>query len=499
MNPPVFSLENLYSAYVRCRRNKRRRRSALAFEIHAEENLINLQSDLVSRAYRPLPSVCFVTESPKLREIFAADFRDRIVHHLVVSYLEPFWERKFIHDSFACRVGKGTHAAVARLQRFMRKATLGGARKAFYLHLDIRSFFMSIDKQILFDMLIRKEKNPDIRWLLRVIIFNNPADSPVLKGRPHLFDQIPAHKSLFGTPAGKGLPIGNYTSQFFANVYLNALDQFVKHTLKSSWYIRYVDDMVLVSHDRRQLEDWKYRIGVFLENHLKLGFNAKAEKLAPVLNGCDFLGYIVRPACLLIRRRVVNNLKRRLDRFENRLVTSRNGRLVIRYDARQIDRLQSVLGSYMGHLDHGASFRLKTAVFRRYSFLFHYFVLQNGRLIRADKPPRFSRLSNQYRWFRKRHPDAFIFFQVGLFYEFYGRQAGAAKELFDLRTGPVRPRLGVRVGFPVSELDYYLDLALKNQEHVLVVRQTGRQSGALVERRATYKFSKGFSAVNRTH
>jgi len=177
----VFSFKKLYKAYLKCRKNKRNKRNALQFEINTEENLLKLEEELKAHTYLPLPSTCFVTESPKTREIFAADFRDRIVHHLLVGYLEPKWEPKFIHDSYACRKGKGTHGAAKRLQQFMRKASNNRSRAAFFLQIDIKSFFVSINKQILFRIINQKEDNEEIIWLLEVIIFNNPADNQIWK------------------------------------------------------------------------------------------------------------------------------------------------------------------------------------------------------------------------------------------------------------------------------------------------------------------------------
>jgi len=339
MDASVFSFENLYRAYLKCRKNKRRSKKALEFEINAEENLLKLKVALQSRTYRPLPSTCFVTESPKMREIFAAYFRDRVVHHLLVSYLEPKWEPIFIHDSFACRKGKGTHGAVKRLQKFMRKVSGNGTRKAFYIHLDIRSFFVSINKQILFDVVSRKEGHPDIIWLLGVIIFNNPAMNPVKKGQLSLFDAIPPHKSLFQTNNKTGLPIGNYTSQFFANVYLNQLDQFVKHELKCSYYIRYVDDMVLLSTKRKELENWEKEIRSFCQSRLALGLNKGQRRLAPLTNGCNFVGYVVRPTHLLVRNRCVNNLKSKIRKFETELTGKWHGATVVKYDVAIIEKL----------------------------------------------------------------------------------------------------------------------------------------------------------------
>ncbi|MDM8516768.1 hypothetical protein QUF76_11260 [Desulfobacterales bacterium HSG16] len=152
------------------------------FEIDAETELLKLEDELASRTYSPLPSTCFVTESPKIREIFAADFRDRVVHHLLVSYLEPKWEPKFIYDSYACRKKKGVHAAVKRLKNFMLKAGHNGSCPAFFLQIDVRSFFISINKKILFKILNKKENNPEISWLLEKVIFNDPAEDPVKKG-----------------------------------------------------------------------------------------------------------------------------------------------------------------------------------------------------------------------------------------------------------------------------------------------------------------------------
>ena len=152
----IFSLRNLYRAYLNCRQSKRGSRCALQFELQAEENLIRLQEELKSRTYSPLPSTCFVTESPKPREIFAAHFRDRVLHHLLVSHLEPGWERRFIHDSYACRKGKGNHAAVTRLQEFMRKVSNNRSRPAFFMHLDVRSFFYIRDHHEGADNSLRK-------------------------------------------------------------------------------------------------------------------------------------------------------------------------------------------------------------------------------------------------------------------------------------------------------------------------------------------------------
>jgi hypothetical protein len=249
----LFSYENLYRHYRHCRSNKRNTINALRFEAQQELNLLALREALETRAYRPAPSVCFVTKRPKLREIFAADFRDRVVHHVLVDYLERYWERVFIHDSYACRRGKGVHAAVERLQGFIRQVTANGQRPAWYLQLDIRNYFMRIDKAILWRLLEPHIADEEAHWLTQLLVFHDCTEGHIVKGPPGELERVPPHKTLLRCEPGLGLPIGNLNSQFFANVYLNGLDQYVKHRLRCRYYLRYCDDFFLVT--KLQLRD----------------------------------------------------------------------------------------------------------------------------------------------------------------------------------------------------------------------------------------------------
>lgn len=192
-----------------------------------------MREELDGRTYHPSRSVCFVVKQPKFREIFAADFRDRVVYHVLVDVLERIWEPIFIHDSYACRKDKGTHRAVRRLQRFMRRVTHNGTKPGFALQLDIRGFFFHIDKEILYQIIATRIRDEALLWLARTIIVHDCTEHPVFKTDRRLWRHIPPHKTLFGTENRRGLPIGNLTSQFFSNVYLNELDQFVKHHLKA--------------------------------------------------------------------------------------------------------------------------------------------------------------------------------------------------------------------------------------------------------------------------
>ena len=175
--PPLYSLENLYRQYRRCRRQKRNTHNALRFEVRLEENLLQLHEELEGRTYHPSRSVCFVVKQPKFREIFAADFRDRVVHHVLVEVLERVWEPIFLHDSYACRKDKGTYRAVRRLQQFMRRVTHNGAKPGYVLQLDIRGFFFHIDKEVLYQIIAKRVRDEALLWLARTVIFHDCTES----------------------------------------------------------------------------------------------------------------------------------------------------------------------------------------------------------------------------------------------------------------------------------------------------------------------------------
>lgn len=337
----IFSFKNIQKAYFNCRRNKRNTINALRFEFNSAENLLKLEQELNTRQYHPSRSILFATNKPKMREIFAADFRDRIIHHLLVEYLEGIFEPIFIYDSYACRKGKGTHAAMRRLHKFTRQITKNGKIRAYYLQLDIKDFFPSLSKKILFELISKKVNNPGALWLTEKIIFWDCTKLFVTRGNRSMLKYIPLHKSLFAKNNEYGLPIGNLTSQFFANVYLNELDQFIKHKLKAHYYLRYVDDFIILSRETSELSIYKARIEEFLQYRLRLNLHPKRHKLQPISNGIDFLGYIIRPHYILARRRVVNNLKTKIKELIN-----------------IPDKLESSLASYVGHLKWANTYRL---------------------------------------------------------------------------------------------------------------------------------------------
>lgn len=187
-------------------------------------------------------------------------------------------------------------------------------KESYYLQADIKSFFTSIEHQILYSLITKKIKNEEILWLARTIIYHDCARDvpPKIQSQPALFAKLPAEKSLFKVKKGQGLPIGNLTSQFLANVYLNQLDQFVKHKLKAKYYLRYVDDFIILSHNKNKLENFRQEISDFLLKRLKLNLHPKKQKISQIKNGIDFVGYFIKPDYVLIRRRVVGEYRYRL-------------------------------------------------------------------------------------------------------------------------------------------------------------------------------------------
>jgi len=375
MKSDIFSFGNIYECYLKCRKNKRNTVNALKFEIEAGENVAKLEAELKQKTYNPSRSLLFFVKKPKLREIFAADFRDRVVHHVLVSYLERKWEKVFIHDSYACRKNKGTHRGVVRLRSFIRRVTKNGAMRAYYLQLDIKGFFINIDKNILYDIVAKKTKNRDVLWLAGKIIFHDCTRGYVLRDRDNLAAVMSLGKSLFGRENKTGIPIGNLTSQFFANVYLNELDQFVKHALKCRYYVRYADDFVLMDRSREKLLGWMEDIKVFLEQKLKLELNPGRTKVRPVSDGIDFLGYIVRRDYALVRRRVVNNMDQKLRYAERRILGSMSPEIV--------ENLRNSIQSYLGHYKWANSYKLRMKLARR-PVIDEYFKVEGYKLVRKQ-------------------------------------------------------------------------------------------------------------------
>jgi RNA-directed DNA polymerase len=311
-DPDLF--EKLARAWLDCRRHKRTSASAIAFEAHLERNLCDLHDELASGVYAPGRSICFVVMRPRPREVWAAEFRDRIVHHLLYNHIAPRFHAAFVADSCACIPGRGTLYGARRLEHQVRSVTANWSRPAFYLKCDLANFFVSIDKHILLAQLQRRVTEPWWMALATTILMHDPRADVLVRGRRSELALVPPHKSLFNAPASHGLPIGNLSSQFFANVLLDELDQFVKHRLRAPHYVRYVDDMVLLHPSAQWLGQARGQIEQRLgELHLQL--NPRKTILQPVARGVDFVGHVIKPWRRTTRRRTVAAALQRLERL----------------------------------------------------------------------------------------------------------------------------------------------------------------------------------------
>ena len=311
-----FSFEELIAAYGDCRRTKRNTPSAQAFEQDQERNLVQLYDELRNGSYRPGRTTCFVIMRPKPREVWAAEYRDRVVHHLLYNHVAARFENSFIADSCACIPGRGTLYAARRLEAKVRSITQNWSRPAWYLKCDLANFFVSIDKRILRDLLARRIHEPWWLWLAETILFHDPRPGAVLHSPPARLALIPSYKSLFNQDADHGLPIGNLSSQFFANVYLDSLDQHVKHRLRARHYIRYVDDFLLLHESPQWLNAALAEIGAFLSETLGVRLNPTKTILQPVERGIDFVGQVIKPWRRTLRRRTFNEALHRVSRMD---------------------------------------------------------------------------------------------------------------------------------------------------------------------------------------
>ena len=377
----------LHAAWKEARRGKAPSRDQLGFDARWAEGLVLLERELRDGTWRPRRSTCFVATRPKAREIHAPHFTDRVVHHWLVPQLEAIWEPRFIHDSYANRRGKGSHAAVQRLERFVRQVA-SGQGGGWFLQLDIHNFFVSIHRRTLYGLLrpvmrsagLHIDAQRAVHALLR---------GPALAAGVHLVGTeaehaaVPAHKRLANAAPGCGLPVGNLSSQFFANVYLDPLDQLVKRTLRANRYVRYVDDFVLVHHDRAQLEAWWREIEAFLGRELKLSLKPGAM-IRPIGDGIDFLGYVIRPTHTLARRRVVAHVREALAGWEAQHVAEG----AIHCTPRELEAIKAKLASFRGHLQHARSHRLQRAIARRFPWTAALDVRRRFRPHQLDRPLR---------------------------------------------------------------------------------------------------------------
>jgi len=382
-------LVDLFQAYYDARKNKRHTINQIRFEIDYEKNLIELHQEIIDGKYRISPSICFVVNEPVKREIFAADFRDRVIHHLIFNYINRYLDKGFIEDSYSCRKSKGTLFGIRRVQGFIEQCSENYTRDCYILKLDVRGYFMSINKQILYEILESdierfSESAPDgrlsgmdpklILQLIRVTLDDNPVSNCKIKGKKTDWAGLPHAKSLFHLPEGTGLPIGNLTSQLFSNVYLNILDHFVTKELGMEYYGRYVDDFVIVHTDKKLLKQTITKINDFLREELKLELHPLKIYLQHYSKGVNFLGATLKPYRSYISRRTKSNFTKCVNYWSRRLSNSAE-----QPSLDELEEMRACINSYLGLMKHHCTYNIrKKVLFGKSNQIFKYGYLTKG-------------------------------------------------------------------------------------------------------------------------
>jgi len=346
----------LWRAYYCARKGKRTTEDEHKFEINAAENIHQLAIDIMTRNYRPTVGIAFITKEPVIREIFAAPFRDRVVHHVLFNACSGWWDRRLIYDSYSCRVNKGTHFGIRRLHHHMQACSENFTVPCTIVKLDIQGFFMSLDrekllKRILWGLDQQFKENYNelyhvLKFLWTSVIMDDPVQGVRLRGKRSDWDQLPTNKSLFNQPEGIGIVIGNLTSQLASNIFLDPLDRYIISDLGLKHYGRYVDDFYFIVPDSEK-EYALACIDTISEFLSKLGLTLHPKKhyIQPISHGVPFLGAVVYPHCTVPGKRIKKEFIRAAYEF-----------------ASGYESIESLI-SYMGMLSNFQSAKFEKEVF----------------------------------------------------------------------------------------------------------------------------------------
>jgi len=360
-------LLDLFKAYYDARKNKRSTINQLKFETEYEQNLFNLYYKIIDYAYCPLRSISFIINHPIKREIFAADFRDRVVHHFIYNNISPLFEKQFINDSYSCRIGKGTHYGIKRIDHFIRSCSQNYAKDCYILKLDIKGYFMAIYKTLLFEKvkqgILRFRHKIDfdlslVLYLIEQTIFNEPTKNCIIKGKRTDWQGLPKTKSLFHANPGCGLPIGNLTSQLFGNVYLNEFDHWVKKELGIKYYGRYVDDFVLIHTDRFYLQSLIPQIAKYLSDNLKLTLHPDKIYFQHFSKGVKYLGAVIKPHKIYIANRTKGNFYKAIE-VQNKIARDHKP------TKEEQKAFQSSINSYLGIMKHYRTYNIRKNIINK--------------------------------------------------------------------------------------------------------------------------------------
>ena len=362
-------LKDLYVAFSDAKRHKSNKPYVKIFEKRLDTNLQELANALYARTYKPQASSCFIITDPKRREVFAAAFRDRVVHHLYYNYTHELFERTFIQDAYSCIKGRGIHYGMQRLYGHIRQESRNFSRPCYVLKMDIRGYFMHINREKLLEVCLatickmathRVLKRVPILWqdmididfveyLTREIALLDPTLNCHIVGNRAEWNDLPHDKSLFSSPKGCGLPIGNLTSQLFSNIYLNVLDQYMKRDLHCTHYGRYVDDFYVVSCNKEWLRSLVPLVRAFLEQKLYLTLHEGKNAIYPIQYGVQYLGMFLKPWRMTACR---ESLQRMAHKREALYADFRVGKIPLL-------RVATAMASFLGILSHGYNGRVK--------------------------------------------------------------------------------------------------------------------------------------------
>lgn len=341
----LCSLENLILAFNKAKKGKSKKAYVAEFESNLIQNLAELQKELIEKTYIPKPIVSVIIHDPKTRKIGKASFRDRVVHHALINILNPIFEPIFIYDNYASRKKKGHHKALERFNYFLRKVSFNGKKLkgiknknyicGYVLKADIKKYFENVDHEILLRILEEKIEDKDVLWLVRIIL--EYGNNSFVKR--------------------KGMPLGNYTSQFFANVFLNKLDYFVKQTLRAKYYLRYVDDFVILNEDKEKLERYKIFIDDFLHS-MGLRLHPDKSKVLPLHNGVSLLGFRNFYHCRLLKKSCIRQIERNIKIWKEK------------YAEEDYEKICSRLQGWLAHAEHGNTYYLRKRIVAKFNQLF---------------------------------------------------------------------------------------------------------------------------------
>lgn len=400
----MVSLNDIFEAYFDCRKNKLGKESAIEFEVNYEDSLIQLWGEINNRTYRPSKSIAFIVTKPRPREIFAANFRDRVLHHYVDLRLRPLIEKALIDETCNNRVGKGTMACVNYTEQFMIEVSNNYTEDCYVCKMDMKGFFMSISKSKLIEktvsFTIENYKGSDIEdliWLIEVIVGDSPELNCELRSPISEWNKLDKNKSLFYIDKDSGLPIGNLISQLLVNFYLNEFDHYVKEELGFEHYTRYVDDFCIVSKEKDRL---LHSIPLMREKLDEIGVVLHPDKFyfQHYSKGVEIVGSILKVGRKYLHNRTVNNAFRAIDDL-NKLKASTSS----------IERVQSVVNSYLGFMKHSSSFNLRCRLVDRLHkkwWKYFYTVGSKNKILIYDKYKIKNRVRNslnkQRKWIYKK-------------------------------------------------------------------------------------------------